>query len=404
MSTPSAPLPEPAVPYPPVRHPAPRRARRPWHPAPAGVLPALALFVAVRAAGVVAVVVTSRLYGRPLTKNLAHSWDSNWYLHIATHGYGHLIWITPTGDVQTDWAFFPLYPTLIRALTAVLPLSPAGAGLLIAWCAAAVAAWGIYAVGHHLYGRAVATALVALWASLPHSVVLTLAYTEPLFAALAAWCLYAVLKDRWLTAGVLAALAGLSRPSGIAAAVAVVAAAGYAIVRHRGRVPAGLWAGAVLAPLGWAGYVLWVGWRTGDLLHGYFRVQSAWSSRLDFGKGALRFLKALFLHGGGVVYPLALVVVGAGILLFGLLCLERSPLPLVVFAGTLLLLVVAVSGPFASKPRFLLPAFPLLVPLALALVRTWRAQRAKALLLGGALTAVSLAYGTFVVAVAHQPL
>ncbi|MFJ8792623.1 hypothetical protein [Streptomyces sp. NPDC102462] len=401
MSTPSAPLPEPAVPYPPVRRPAARRTR---HPAPAGLLPALALFVAVRAAGVVAVVVTSRLYGRPVTKNLAHSWDSNWYLHIATHGYGHLIWITPTGDVQTDWAFFPLYPTLVRAVTAVLPLSPGGAGLLIAWCAAVAAACGLYAIGHRLYGRAVATALVALWASLPHSVVLTLAYTEPLFAALAAWCLYAVLRERWLTAGVLAALAGLSRPHGIAAAVAVVAAAGYAAWRCRGRVPAGLWVGAVLAPLGWAGYVLWVGWRTGDLLHGYFRVQSAWSSRLDFGRGALRFLKALFLHGGGVVYPLALVVVAAGIVLFGLLCLERAPLPLVVFAGTLLLMVVAVSGPFASKPRFLLPAFPLLLPVALALVRTWRTARARALLLGGTLTAVSLAYGTFLAAVARQPL
>ncbi|MFE9610120.1 hypothetical protein [Streptomyces sp. NPDC006012] len=404
MSTSSAPLPEPAVPYAPVRRPRAGRARRRWHPAPAGVLAALALFVAVRAAGVVAVAVTSRLAGRPLTKNLAHSWDSTWYLHIATHGYGRLIWITKTGEVQTDWAFFPLYPALVRAVTTVVPLSPGAAGLLLAWSAAVVAAWGVYAIGHHVYGRAVATALVALWASLPHSVVLTLAYTEPLFAALAAWCLYAVLKGRWLTAGALAALAGLSRPSGIAAVAAVLVAAGHETVRRRGRVPPGLWAGAVLAPLGWVGYVLWVGRRTGDLFHGYFRVQSAWSSRLDLGIGALRFLKALFLHGGGVVYPLALVVVAAGVLLFGLLCLERAPLPLVVFAGALVLLVVAVSGPFASKPRFLLPAFPLLVPVARALVRTWRTRRPKALLLGGTLTAVSLAYGTFLTAIAHQPL
>lgn len=392
------------MPYPPVRRSPDRPSRHRWYPGPAGVLPALAVFVSVRAVGVVAVAVTSLLAGRPLTKNLAHSWDSAWYLHIAAHGYGRMIWISKTGEVQTDWAFFPLYPALVRAVTAVVPLTPGAAALLLAWSAAVLAAWAVYAIGHRLYGRSVATVLVTLWAVLPHSVVLTLAYTEPLFSALAAWCLYAVLKGRWLTAGLLAASAGLSRPSGIAAVAAVVVAAGYEIVRHRGRVPAGLWAGAALAPLGWVGYVLWVGRRTGDLFHGYFRVQSAWNSRLDFGIGALRFLKGLFLHGGGVVYPLALVVVAAGVLLFCLLCLERAPLPLVVFAGVLVLLVVAVSGPFASKPRFLLPAFPLLVPVARALAKTWRTRRAKVCLLVGTLAAVSLAYGTFLVALARQPL
>ncbi|MCE0447974.1 hypothetical protein LT493_41700 [Streptomyces tricolor] len=178
-------------------------------------------------------ILTNELRGHPLVRNLAHSWDSRWYLHIATHGYGHLIWVSPQGAVQTDWAFFPLYPALIRALTLPLPLTPGQAALLIAWTAAGVAAYGIYRVGHHLYGRGVATALVALWGALPHAVELTIAYTESLFAALAAWSLYGVLKERWLEAGTLAALAGLSRPSGFAVAVAVSLAAGYEALRQR---------------------------------------------------------------------------------------------------------------------------------------------------------------------------
>ncbi|AKJ15198.1 membrane protein [Streptomyces incarnatus] len=402
VSTSSVPRPEPAAPSRPLRPPAlPRIARR---GIPEGALPALALFAAVRVAGIILVIVTNAVRGHPLLKSLAHSWDSRWYLHIAAQGYGHKIWITPQGAVQSDWAFFPLYPGLIRALTTVLPFTPGQAALLISWIAAGVAAYGVYVIGHHLYGRGVATALVALWAVMPHSVELTIAYTESLFAALAVWSLYCVLKGRWVWAGALAALAGLSRPSGFAVAGAVCIAAAYEVVRQRGRAPAGVWAGAMLAPLGWLGYVLWVGSRTGDLLGGYFKVQSAWDSRFDFGVGSARFTKALLLHGGGAVYPAALVIVAAGVLLFALLCLERAPLALVVFAGILVLLVVGGSGSFSSKPRFLLPAFPLLIPMARALTRTWRVRPAHAVVVYGGLTVMSLLFGAFVTVVAHSPL
>ncbi|WP_433447705.1 hypothetical protein ACQPXS_06150 [Streptomyces sp. CA-142005] len=401
MSTSSVPRPEAAAPSRPFRPPnLPWIARR---GIPEGALPALALFVAVRLAGVLMVIVTNAVRGHSLVRSLAHSWDSRWYLHIAAQGYGHKIWITPQGAVQSDWAFFPLYPGLIRALT-VLPFTPGQAALLIAWTAAVVAAYGVYVIGHLLYGRGVATALVALWAAMPHSVELTIAYTESLFAALAVWSLYCVLKGRWLWAGALAALAGLSRPSGFAVAVAVSLAAAHEALRRRGRVPVSLWAGAVLAPLGWLGYVLWVGSQTGDLLGGYFKVQSAWDSRFDFGVGSARFLKALLLHGGGAVYPAALVIVAAGVLLFALLCLERAPLALVVFAGVLILLVIGGSGSFSSKPRFLLPAFPLLIPMARALTRTWRVRPAHAVVVFGGLTVVSLLFGAFVTVVARSPL
>ncbi|MGW7407541.1 glycosyltransferase family 39 protein [Streptomyces sp. NPDC054833] len=401
MSTSSVPRSGPAAQDKPGRR---ATTRRPWHDAPHGLLRALVLFMAVRLAGAAVMVAMNHLTRRPLVKSLAHSWDSDWYLHIAAHGYGTRIWIMPSGAVQTDWAFFPLYPGLIRAAMTVLPLTPGEAALLVAWTAAVVAAWGIYTIGHDLYGRGVATALVALWAVLPHSVVLGIAYTESVFSAFAAWSLYCVLKGRWLWAGALAALAGLSRPSGFAVAVAVAAAGVHEAIRRRGRVRPGVWVAVVLGPLGWIGYVLWVGEQTGDLLRGYFNVQDAWTSRFDFGVESLRFLRALFLHGGRFVYPMALVIVVIGVLLFGLLCLDRAPLPLVVFAGVLVLLVLGASGSFSSKPRFLVPAFPLLIPCARALVRAWRARPAQALLVGGTLTAVSLLYGAYLTTVAHSPL
>ncbi|MGW3268575.1 glycosyltransferase family 39 protein [Streptomyces sp. NPDC001056] len=376
------------------------RERRAWPP---GVQRALVLFGAVRVAGAILVVLVNLLTGRSILKGLAHSWDSVWYLHIATHGYGSRIHITDTGSVQTDWAFFPLYPGLIRALDRIPLISPAVAALLIAWTAIALAAVGVYAIGHRLYGRSVATAMVALWAVLPHSVVLTLAYTEPLFIALAVWCLYALLDERWPAAGALAALAGLTRPNGYAAAAAVLGVAAFEAVRRRGRVPPGLWAGALAAPLGWTAYLLLVGHRTGAPLHGYFQVQSAWESRFDGGLGTLRFLATLPLS-DGVIYPVALVVVAAGVFLFVRLCRERVPLALLLYTAALLLPVVLVSGPFESKPRFLLPAFPLLIPAARALVHKWRTDPDTARRVCGYLAGFSLLYGTYLATFAnHSP-
>jgi 4-amino-4-deoxy-L-arabinose transferase-like glycosyltransferase len=367
------------------------------------MMTALGLFAAVRLVGLTVLAATAWATGKhPLTL-LARSWDSVWYLGIAAHGYGRTLFFGPT-VVHSDLAFFPLYPALVRAVTALTPLSTGSAGLLVSWLAAAAAVCGVYAIGARLHGRAVGTALVLLWGLLPHSVVLSMAYTEPVLTAFAAWSLYAVLDGRWLWAGTLAALAGLSRPNGFAVAAAVLAAAAHTVWRNRGKVSHRLWTGVALAPLGWGGYVLWVGRREGDLFGGYFQVQRLWGSRFDLGTGSLRFAKHLLLHGDRFVFPMTMVIVGAALLLYALLIADRAPLPLLVHSGVLLLITLGGSGFFESKPRFLLPAFPLLLPLARALVRTARARPWHATLVVGALAGLSSAYGAYLVVIAHTPL
>ncbi len=169
-------------------------------------------------------------------------------------------------------------------------------------------------------------------------------------------------------------------------------------------MPRRLWAGAALAPAGWTGYVLWVGYRTGDVTGGYFEVQRRWGSRFDFGRGSLEFVRHLLLHGDRFVFPVALALVAAGVLLFLLLAADRAPLPLLVYCGALLLVAVGGSGFFQSKPRFLLPAFPLLLPPAVALVRTARARPWHAALVVAALAGLSFAYGAYLVVHAHKSL
>ncbi|MGW3913009.1 hypothetical protein ACWEBX_16020 [Streptomyces sp. NPDC005070] len=379
------------------------RASRAARSLPSAAITALGVFAAARLAGLLVLAGTAWATGRHPVALLARSWDSDWYLGIAAHGYGRTLFFHPT-VIHSDLAFFPLYPALVRAVTTVTPLTGGSAGLLVSWTAAAAAACGVYAIGARLHGRAVGTALVLLWGLLPHSVVLSMAYTEPVLTAFAAWSLYALLDGRWLWAGSLAALAGLARPNGFAVAAAVLVAAAHEIWRNRGKVSHRVWTGAALAPVGWTGYVLWVGHREGDWLRGYFQVQRLWGSRFDLGEGSLHFVKHLLLHGDRFVFPMTMVIVAAAVLLYLLLIADRAPLPLLVHSGILLLIAVGGSGFFESKPRFLLPAFPLLLPLARALVRTARARPWHATLVVGALAGLSFAYGAYLVVIAHTPL
>ncbi|WP_246212730.1 hypothetical protein [Streptomyces abyssomicinicus] len=372
------------------------------------VVTALGLFAAARLTGVLFLALLARAEGRDTTTLLGRTWDSLWYIGIATEGYGEVREYSRL--VLNDLAFFPLYPWLIRGVCALLPVSGGAAGLLIAWTAAGAAACGIYRIGRRMHGRGVGVALVVLWGLTPHSVVLSLAYTEPLLTALAAWALYATLTGRWLWAGALACLAGLSRPNGLAVAAAVAVAAGWhavTLLRQRRASFHSLWkplAGTALAPLGWVGFVLWAGLREGDPLGGYLAVQRRWGSAFDFGRGNLEFAGHLLRHPDKLLFTVALAVVLLALLLLGLLVADRAPLPLVVYSAVLVLITVGGSGYFASKPRFLLPAFPLLLPLAAALTRTARARPWHATLVVAALAGLSFAYGAYLVVMATSPL
>ncbi|WP_405921638.1 hypothetical protein [Streptomyces sp. NBC_00122] len=368
--------------------------------APTTVL-ALGVFAAVRGAGVLVVTLGSWWAGRDPLRVLGQSWDSAWYLGIAAHGYGRTLMWPATGSIQSDYAFFPLYPTLIRLVSAVLPGGLVPAGLLVAWVCAAAAAVGVYRVGERVIGPRGGLLLVGLWAALPHSVVLTLAYTEGLLAALAAWTLHALLRDRWLWAAGLAVLAGLTRPTGLAVAAAVSATALYAVLVRGSRAPE-VWVAGLLAPAGWAAYVLAVGARTGDPVGGYFDVQRHWGSRFDFGQGALRSAERV-LTGGHV--PLAttvtVVLLAAAGLLAVLLVLDRTPPALLVYTGVLLLIAYGGAGFFESKPRFLLPAFPLLLPVAAVMAR---ARPRTAVVVTAVLAGLGYGYGLYLLLVARVPL
>ncbi|WP_405766429.1 hypothetical protein [Streptomyces sp. NBC_01538] len=359
----------------------------PAHPTLRRAAPALLGYAAVRVLGLLALAVWSAARDKDAYKLLTARWDSLWYARVAELGYGYEVRL-PNGDVHSNLAFFPLLPWLERLLASVTPMSYADAGFAISAVASLAAAWGVFAVTDHVYGRRAGVCAVLLWAVLPVGIVQSMAYSESLFTALAAWSLYAVLTGRWLTAGTLALLAGLTRPVGLAVVAAVWAAAIASSTPGRRRV-----LGMLIAPLGAAGYVLWVGHRTGKGPLGYLDVQAGWRNGFDGGAAFARFVADKFTSFPSALAGVGLIVgVGLVIWLYVTCVRQRQPLPLLVYAGVVTALALCASSYFGSKPRLLLPAFPLLLPLALALARL---RTSRSVLVTGVVAVASAVYGAF---------
>ncbi|MFV0128056.1 hypothetical protein ACLGI4_10120 [Streptomyces sp. HMX112] len=348
--------------------------------------PALWGYAAVRAVGMAVFAVAAAVAGEDGLHRLKGRWDAVWYARIAEHGYGHEVRL-PGGGVHSDLAFFPLLPALERGGSELLGVGAATAGLLVAWVSSLAAAWGIHAVGAQVAGRRAGIVLAVLWGVHPTAFVQSMAYTEALFTALAAWSLYAVLRGRWVWAGALCALAGLTRPSAAALVAALGVTAVVAVVRER-RVPARLAAGVLLAPLGWLGYVVFVAVREGGAT-AYFDVQAGWGNSVDGGAALARFV-AEQLTGPNPAAGLGLCALLALLGWVVWLCVrQRQPLPVLGYCLAVVVVSLVGAAYFGSRPRLLMPAFPLLLPAAVALARL----RNRAL--AGVLAALALASGAY---------
>lgn len=303
-------------------------------------------------------------------------WDAQWYGGIADHGYG-FVRTTADGRHLADYAFFPLFPWTERCVSALTGLTVTAAGVFISAIAGVAAAAGIFAVAERVLDRRAAIIATVLWAVLPIGLVESMAYSESLFTALAAWALCATLDQRWAVAAVLACAAGLTRPTGIAVVAAVCVAA---LIAYRRRDPADvrsttpLLLAVLIAPLGALGYLGWVGWQR-DSVTGYFDVTNGWGNHFDGGLAFGRWI-ADHLTGSAPVTGVLLVVAVAALIGCAALCVrQRQPVPLLTYVLVIVALALTTSGYFGSRPRYLLPAFPLLFPLA-----QWLAARRTSVL------------------------
>ncbi|HEU5033175.1 MAG TPA: hypothetical protein VFT62_00295, partial [Mycobacteriales bacterium] len=381
------------------------------------LLTALLVHLAVRLATLGAVVAAAAVHhgapgglGARVGAALGKS-DGVWYLGIAHHGYGPPPPIGPDGVYThlTSLAFFPLYPLLVRAV-AVLGVPYLGAALVVTAVAGAAAAVLIAEWARPLAGDAGAVLLVAVWAVLPSSVVLDMAYSEALFVAAAAGCLLALQRERWLTAAAAVILAGLTRPTAgpLLLALWVAVALHH---RHRWRIEADRSArtadhpprpvlpravvAALLAPVGLVISLAHVAAVTGRVDGWFWLERTVWRSGFDGGWSALQHYGELFT-GGRTAHRLPEVVsavaVAAAVALVVVAWRRRLPAAPMTYAVAAAALAVGERGYFYVKPRLLFVCFPLLVPLSRWLVTVpWRWLAAGAV----PVVVASLAYNAY---------
>lgn len=294
--------------------------------------------------------------------------DGGHYRDIAAHGYSY-----PAGQLAhaSVFSWFPGYPALIDSLAWGHWITIVTAGLIVTAVAGLAAAWGLTTLGLKLTGDArISLLLVAVWAVAPSSIVLSMLYAEALFCALAVWALVALVSGRWLTAGLLTLAAGTVRSTAVALILAVVVAAAIAVVRAvRARQPFAVWwrplAGALLAPLGLLGFLWYVAAAT-HRLDGWFWVERhVMHMVFDWGTSTLGAVRDTLLGAPSVAQVLVVWAIIAAVLLMLWSLTERIPVYLHVYTVVVVVLAVATSANWiSSKPRFLLPAVLLALPVA----------------------------------------
>jgi hypothetical protein len=310
--------------------------------------------------------------------DVLQTWDGWWYQQVAANGYHPQLVPIPGGQWMTydqnSAAFFPLYPGLMRLVSDCTGLGTYGAGLVVSVLSSFVAAAGVYALTAKLTDRRTGIVAAAIWGLFPGSGAEWAVYSDSLFVALAVWACYAVLTRRWIEAGVLTLVAGLNRPTASALIAALGIAGLIALYQRRDGVWRPLLA-MVLAPLGLFGYVAWVGWKMGDWT-GYFTLQrGAWLHFFDYGQHTVSVLQGVVFGRNDYLfaYPTedligVFLVFTLPIAVF-LLLRMRVPAFLIVYTLVTVVLVLGSQQIFGNTSRYLLPAFPLFIPAAVALRR-----------------------------------
>lgn len=287
-------------------------------------------------------------YSEPLA--LLGAWDGVWYARIAQHGYI----LTP--GTQSNPAFFPLFPILLRVLRELFGLPYTASGALISNLSLAVAVVAFYELGRRITDEGVARRAACFMAVTPMGYVFSMSYPESFALALTALALLAALRDRWLLAAALAALAVLARPEAV---VLVVPLAAIARSRLGGLGPGmrGRALAAVLAaPAAVATYPLYLKWSLNDA-SAWGQAQKLWGRAFEL-IGPLRALEHLPRKIGAqpvIGRDLAFLMIYAALIV---VAARRGIAPSWILGGSLVLALPLFSGSVESEARFGLLALP----------------------------------------------
>jgi hypothetical protein len=306
------------------------------------------------------------LYRQPFA--LLGSWDGVWYQRIAAHGY----LLIP--GAQSNPAFFPVFPIILRVLHRAFGLPYTAAGAIVSNVFLLVAVVAFYELGRKvLHDEVVARRAACFMAVTPMGFVFSMSYPESFALALTAITLLVALDDRWLLAAALAATAVLARPEAI---VLVVPLAAIAWSHRAALDPAGrgrALAAVLAAPAAVLSYPLYLKWSINDA-HAWGQAQTAWGRAFDLAGPVTAFehLGRKIHYQPVIARDIIFLLIYAGLLVFAA---RRGMSWPWIAGGALVLALPLFSGSVVSEGRFGLLALPVYWAVAL-LMRGRRSELA----------------------------
>lgn len=196
------------------------------------------------------------------------SWDSEFYLSIAIGGYEDpVVRVVETsgGEVSLNYAFFPLYPTLMSVVAAPLGLLPglnaigaaALAGVIVSVLGTLGGLIALYDLLREDLGEDAAFRAGFYLLIFPTGFFLAQVYTEGLFIGLSLGCLAFVRRGNLLAAAVLAALATWTRALGGVLLIPIALAWLGMVIPEEGRTPRTIATGIVAGLLPLIAFGIW---------------------------------------------------------------------------------------------------------------------------------------------------
>ncbi|WP_421084794.1 hypothetical protein [Rothia nasimurium] len=308
-------------------------------------------------------------------------WDSDWYRKIATTGYPTELPLDTAGHVaQNEWAFYPLYPVVVKALTAVIGAPYQLVAPTVSLLAGFGAAWFIYRLfdlSLQVSDRdASSRSNTALWGLAAVSFcavapILQTGYAEALGLLFLAWSLCLLVQGRYWLLLLPALAAALTRPVGVPLGAAVGLwwlACWVSHVRKDGAVS------ALLATAGQLVSALLVcafafihpahAWLKTSRMDAYTATEAAWRAGGEHVMPFVPWLTQSQHYLGPVLGPVLLLLLLAGLVLALVAPLTRRVLhpSLIIWCAAYAVYMLAFFNPQSSTFRLLLPLFPLLLP------------------------------------------
>jgi hypothetical protein len=352
---------------------APLRSARKW---PRWIVRPVVIYLASRVLTWATLAVTT-IFTHVSVAGEIDRWDTRWFIRAAQFGWPSQLPHRHGHVAANTIAFLPVFPLSFRWLSHLTGLSLLTAGAMVTSLSGLTAMIAVWMLIRAYADQSAADRGTLLVAMFPGSFVLSMVYSEGLLITFVAFGLLALMRRRWLLAGVLGMLATATTPIGLAFELSCLWCA------YRAVVPGRNWRSLlapVLTPLGFLAFQAWLWIHTG--------VPSAWRLTERGGwKSYPSIAYAAHTVGVFLIDPIAtnktddLLFVGTVLTAIGAVVAIRTrlPMPLLLY-GLAAAGMAFISAPVGLRPRFMFLAFPLIIA-----VGTWLRGRAYTWLLTGSM-------------------